>query len=114
VTDVAISLRGIGKRYRLGRPRAAYRTLRETLSGRFSLRTSRPSAGGNGSTRSPEEFWALRDVAFDVKCGDVVGIIGRNGAGKSTLLKILSLRGTLMSRVVSGRFSKSAQVSTRS
>jgi homopolymeric O-antigen transport system ATP-binding protein len=87
VSDLAIRARGLSKRYRLG-PRQHYRSLRESIS----QMASRAAATLSGRLRrSEEEFlWALKDASFEVRHGDVIGIVGRNGAGKSTLLKILS------------------------
>lgn len=81
MTTFAIHTERLGKRYRLGAERAAYKTLREAMSGMLSR--SRPR-------RERGTVWALRDVSIAIGRGEAVGVIGRNGAGKSTLLKVLS------------------------
>jgi lipopolysaccharide transport system ATP-binding protein len=88
MSDLAIRVEGLGKQYRIGsQNQARYRTLRDSISDAFSWPAR--MLRGELSSRA-ETIWALRDVSFELKQGQVLGVIGRNGAGKSTLLKILS------------------------
>jgi lipopolysaccharide transport system ATP-binding protein len=86
MSDIAINVNHVGKRYRIGRAEQ-YPTIREAVM--RTLRHPLSLFGGGGSDQTTE-LWALRDVSFQVKRGEAIGIIGANGAGKSTMLKILS------------------------
>ena len=80
----AVSVENLSKLYRIGELQSAYGTLRDSMAGagrRIVHRDHRPHY---------EEIWAVKDVSFELREGEVLGIIGRNGAGKSTLLRILT------------------------
>src|SRR2546430_7181454 len=106
MTDIALSLSGVYKKFRKGEMYDSLRDLIPALPGKLFRRHPAESL-------AKKEFWAVKDVSFEVDRGEAFGIIGANGAGKSTILKLLSriMRPTCGSITVDGRLSALIEVS---